>query len=75
MTWKEILAELRNQPTVSVPTAGQALAGLSGRNSSYEAAKTGKLGVPVIEVGGRKRVPSAAVLRQLGIDSLPPAAE
>ncbi len=74
MTWKEILAELRNQPTVSVPTAGQALAGLS-RNSSYEAAKTGKLGVPVIEVGGRKRVPSAAVLRQLGIDSLPPAAE
>jgi len=74
MTWKEILAELRNQPTVSVPIAGQALAGLS-RNSAYEAAKTGKLGVPVLEIGGRKRVPSVAVLRQLGIEGISPAAD
>ena len=60
----EIIAQL--QPTVDVPTAGLALGNLS-RNSAYEAARTGKLGVPVLEVGGKKRVPSAAILRALGL--------
>jgi hypothetical protein len=51
---------------VDVPTAGMALANMS-RNGSYEAARRGALGVPVIEVGGKKRVPSIAVLRALGL--------
>ena len=66
MTWADILTELKTKPTVSVPTAGKALADLS-RNGSYEAARSGRLGVPVLEVGGRKRVPSTAVLQVLGI--------
>jgi hypothetical protein len=64
--WKDLLAELKSQPTVSVPTAGKALGDLS-RNGSYEAARRGALGVPVIEVGGKKRVASVAVLRVLGL--------
>jgi hypothetical protein len=64
--WKDLLAELKSQPTVSVPTAGRALGDLS-RNGSYEAARRGALGVPVIEVGGKKRVASVAVLRVLGL--------
>jgi hypothetical protein len=71
---REIIAELRSNPSVSVPTAGKALANLS-RNASYGAAKKGTLGVPVFDVGGKKRVPSIAVLRQLGLaDEAPSAA-
>jgi hypothetical protein len=66
VTWKDVLAELKSNPTVSVPTAGRALGDLS-RNGSYEAARRGALGVPVIEVGGKKRVASVAVLRVLGL--------
>jgi hypothetical protein len=68
MTWTDILTELKSKPTVSVPFAGRALGDLS-RNGSYEAARTGKLGVPVFDVGGKKRVPSIAVLRKLGLES------
>jgi hypothetical protein len=64
--WRKILTELLTSPTCSVPTAGAALANLS-ENGSYEAAKRGTLGVPVIEVGRQKRVPSHAVLRRLGL--------
>jgi hypothetical protein len=56
MTWREILKELRSQPTVSVPTAGHALAGLSPK-AAYAVAQRGALGVPVLSVGGKKRVP------------------
>jgi hypothetical protein len=70
MNWLDILAELRSKPTVSVPIAGKALGDLS-RNASYEAAKRKALGVPVLEVAGKKRVPSIAVLRQLGLDGDP----
>jgi hypothetical protein len=74
MTMLEILAELRSKPTVSVPTAGKALADLN-RNSSYDAASKGTLGVPVLKIGGKKRVPSIAVLRKLGLaDEGPQAA-
>jgi hypothetical protein len=66
MSMREILGELRSNPTVSVPVAGKALGDLS-RNSSYEAANKGTLGVPVLKVGGKLRVPSIAVLRQLGL--------
>jgi hypothetical protein len=67
MSWKRLLQKLRAQPTVSVPEAGQALGGL-GKNASYEAARRGTLGVPVMDVGGLKRVASIAVLRKLGLD-------
>jgi hypothetical protein len=74
MTMREILAELRSNPTISVPAAGKVLGDLN-RNSSYDAANKGTLGVPVIEVGGKKRVPSIAVLRKLGLaDEIPTAA-
>jgi hypothetical protein len=74
MSMREILAELRSKPSVSVPTAGKALGDLS-KNASYDAAIKGTLGVPVIEVGGKKRVPSIAVLRKLGLaDDTPTAA-
>ena len=38
VTWKDVLAELKSRPTVSVPTAGRALGDLS-RNGAYEAAR------------------------------------
>jgi len=70
---QEILAELRSRPSVSVPVAGAALAGLS-KNASYDAAARGELGVPVFSVGRSKRVPSIAVLRQLGLADTDPQA-
>ena len=71
---QKIIAELRSKPSVSVPTAGKALADLS-KNASYVAAKAGKLGVPVFKTGGKVRVPSIAVLRKLGlVDDAPTAA-
>ena len=48
--------------TLDVPTAGREYFGLS-RNGSYEAAKRGDL--PVIKIGGRLRVPVAALERML----------
>jgi hypothetical protein len=66
MAWAKILAELKSKPTVSVPLAGRALGDLS-RNGAYEAARNDKLGVPVMQVGGKKRVSSIAVLRKLGL--------
>jgi hypothetical protein len=38
------------------------------RNAAYSAANNGTLGVPVLEVAGKKRVPSVAVLQKLGLD-------
>jgi hypothetical protein len=73
MSIKEILEELRSKPSVSVPTAGKALGDLS-KNASYIAAREGRLGVPVYEAGGKLRVPSIAVLRQLGLDGDGPKA-
>ena len=74
ITMKAALAKLRAHPSVSIPVAGRALADI-GMNASYDAAQSGKLGVPVFEAGGRKRVPSIAVLRQLGLaDNDPKAA-
>jgi hypothetical protein len=64
--WRDISRKLQTQPTVSVPEAGFALADLS-RNASYDAAKNGTLGVPVLTIGGKLRVPSIAVLRRLGL--------
>jgi hypothetical protein len=71
LSWPEVLRKLRTQPTVSVPEAGFALANLA-KNAAYDAAKNGTLGVPVLDVGGLKRVPSIAVLRKLGLDETAP---
>jgi len=66
---QEILERLRREPTISVPDYGQ-LIGVS-RASAYVFAREGQ--IPTIRVGRRVRVPSAAVLRQLGLDSEPHA--
>jgi hypothetical protein len=52
MTWREILKELRSNPTVSVPTAGHALAGLSPK-AAYAVAQRGALGVRVLAQPGK----------------------
>jgi hypothetical protein len=67
-TQMEALAEVRIKPAVSVPIAGMALGELN-KNSSYDAANTGKLGVDVFDVGGKKRVASIAILRKLGLEN------
>jgi hypothetical protein len=72
-SWKVILKKLQTQPTVSVPEAGWVLGDL-GRNAAYGAARAGTLGVPVLETGGKLRVPSIAVLHKLGLaDDASPA--
>ena len=42
--------------------------GRAFEESVYDAAAKDTLGVPVIDTGGKKRVPSIAVLRRLGFD-------
>lgn len=63
--WK-IIAELKQSPSCSVPTAGAALANMT-RNTACVAAKNGTLGVPTFWAGGKLRVPSFAVLQKLGL--------
>lgn len=53
------------QPTLSVPVAGEYL-GL-GRDSAYAAANRGDL--PVIRIGRRMVVPTAALRKLLGVDA------
>lgn len=67
MTTDEVKEQLRRHPTQSVPWTGEVLAGMS-RQGSYLAAQRGELGVPVISVGGRRRVSSVAIMRALGLD-------
>ena len=71
VTMRDALARLRKGPSVSIPVAGRALADL-GMNASYAAANNNKLGVPVFETGGRKRCPSIAILRKLGLADTDP---
>lgn len=54
-----------DEPTVDVPFAGRALG--IGRNSAYEAARNGQ--IPTIAVGGKLRVPTAALRRMLALDA------
>jgi len=67
MTFQDILTILRTKPTVSVPFAGMALGELSP-NVSYKAAAADRLGVPVMDIGGRRRGASIHVLGMLGFD-------
>jgi hypothetical protein len=61
----EIIAKARRQPTLSVPETGFLIAE-QGETASYQNAKDGTLGVPVLEVGGKLRTRSIDVLRLLG---------
>ncbi|HEX9070986.1 MAG TPA: hypothetical protein VF852_03440 [Pseudolabrys sp.] len=64
---KKILRQIMTQLTVSVPVAGKALGNLC-ENSSYAAARSGQIGsCPVVDVGGKKRVPTAPIRRVLGL--------
>lgn len=70
--WKPVsmcndeLENLLDKPTVSVPEAGAALG--MAKNASYLAAQNGEFPLPVIRIGGKMRVPTAA-LRRLLYDS------
>ncbi len=57
----DVMDELRSRPTISVEDYALVM-GVS-RSYAYNLAKVG--GIPVIRVGRRLRVPSAAVLRML----------
>nr|WP_286144545.1 MULTISPECIES: excisionase family DNA-binding protein [unclassified Mycobacterium] len=57
--------ELRSSPTISVEACAQVMG--IGRSLAYDLAREGS--IPVIRLGRRLRVPSAAVLRMLDADS------
>lgn len=61
---KPVLPDPRITPTITIPEAGRLL-GL-GRAASYQAANRGE--IPVLSVGRKKPVPTAVLLRLLGID-------
>lgn len=59
------IADVRDRPTIRVwPEAAQLL-GVS-KDAAYKAASVGE--IPVIRVGRRLLVPTAALLRMLGVD-------
>jgi excisionase family DNA binding protein len=57
-------ADLLCKPVLTVEEAGRVLR--ISRNSAYEAARIGQL--PTLRIGRRVLVPTAALLRMLGID-------
>ncbi|MCK1679549.1 DNA-binding protein [Bradyrhizobium sp. 147] len=61
----EELRNLLSAPTADVPDVGRICYDLS-RNASYAAAQKGD--IPTIKVGGRLKVPTAILRRQLGLD-------
>jgi hypothetical protein len=61
----DALPDPRNTPVLSVPAAGR-LVGLS-RDAAYRAARTGQL--PTVRYGRTVKVPTAALLRQLGLSA------
>jgi excisionase family DNA binding protein len=66
-------AELLALPVVvDVPTAARAL-GL-GRSTAYELARRGEFPCPILRVGSSYRVPTAGLLRILGVEPPTPSA-
>ena len=61
----DIRKTLNDNLTVNVDVAGKAI-GVS-RNTAYAATKSGDL--PSVRIGGRIRVPTAALRKMLGIES------
>lgn len=64
--------DLRSRTTVPLLVAGGAL-GL-GKNSSYQAVERGDFPVPVLRIGRRLVVPTAPLLRVLGVEDRAPDA-
>jgi hypothetical protein len=65
---KKLLRQIIGELTVSVPVAGRALGDLCEKTSYAEAKKTGQIGgCPVIDVAGKKRVPTAPIRHRLGL--------
>ena len=62
----EELKNLLAGVTADVPAVGRICYGLS-RNASYDAAHKGD--IPVIKIGGRLKVPTAVLRKQLGLDA------
>jgi hypothetical protein len=62
-----VIPRPEQEPTVSLwPVAGQAI-GLQ-RSATFHARKAGRLPFPVLECGGKLRVPTAALRRVLRLD-------
>lgn len=57
------IAEVRDRPTLTVPEAGRLLG--IGRDAAYRAAAKGQ--IPTLTIGRRIVVPTASMLRLLGI--------
>jgi hypothetical protein len=65
---RKILKAIMTQLTVSVPEAGEALGDLCENTAYSEARKTGQIGgCPVIDVAGKRRVPTAPIRRKFGL--------
>lgn len=62
----ELLDLAERSPTVGLPVAGRAF-GL-GANASYDAYRRGEFPVRVLKLGRKLRVPTADILRALGIE-------
>lgn len=58
---------LKLPPLVDLPTAAGVLG--VGRSRAYELVQTGKWPTPVLRCGRRIKVPTAPLLRLLGIDA------
>jgi hypothetical protein len=68
---KLTIADIADQATIDVPTAGRLLG--IGRDAAYAAAAAGQ--IPVLKLGGRRlRVPVPRLLALLGVDSSEPSA-
>jgi hypothetical protein len=67
---KQILRQIMTELTVSIPVAGKALGDLCENAAYAEAKRTGQIGgCPVIEVAGKRRVPTAPIRAVLGLKS------
>lgn len=65
---RKILKAIMTELTVSIPVAGRALGDLCENTAYGEARKTGQIaGCPVIDVAGKRRVPTAPIRRRLGL--------
>jgi excisionase family DNA binding protein len=65
-----VLPRPEDEPTLTVERTAKVLG--IGKSSAYAAVSRGE--IPVIRVGGRLLVPTAALRRLLGIDEVPVAA-
>jgi hypothetical protein len=67
----EVLPDPRSEPTIDLPRAGRLLG--IGRTAAYATAGRGAFPVPVLRAGKRFRVPTAPLLRALGLGDADPS--